>query len=128
MRHDHGGPRRRSALIREEPPVAHSLSTTSSAGRPVSPAESSVGTLVNSAMADMSTLVRSEIELAKAEVGTSVKRGGIGAAALAAAGVMAAFAAIFFFIALAEFLTWLGLVRWLSYLIVFVLLLLLAGL
>src|SRR3954471_519016 len=41
---------------------------------------------------------------------------------------MATFAAIFFFIALAEFLTWLGLIRWVSYLIVFVLLLLLAGL
>jgi len=94
----------------------------------VSPAESSVGTLVNSAMADMSTLVRSEIELAKAEVGTSVKRGGIGAASFAVAGVMAAFAGFFFFIALAEFLTWLGIVRWLSYLIVFVLLLLIAGL
>jgi hypothetical protein len=79
-------------------------------------------------MADMSTLMRSEIELAKAEVGTSVKRGGIGAAALAAAGVMAAFAAIFFFIALAEFLTWLGLARWVSYLIVFGFLLVLAGL
>jgi hypothetical protein len=42
-------------------------------------------------------------------------------------GIMATFAAIFFFIALAEFLTWLGLPRWISYLIVFVLLLLLAG-
>jgi hypothetical protein len=41
---------------------------------------------------------------------------------------MAAFAAIFFFIALAEFLTWLGLARWVSYLLVFVLLLLIAGL
>jgi hypothetical protein len=108
--------------------VAHSVSTTSLAGRPAGPAEPSVGTLAKSAMADMSTLVRSEIELAKAEVGTSVKRGGIGAAALAAAGVMAAFAAIFFFIALAEFLTWLGLARWVSYLIVFGFLLVLAGL
>ena len=79
-------------------------------------------------MADMSTLIRSEIELAKAEVGTSVKRGGIGAASIAVAGVMAVFAAIFFFIAVAEFLTWLGLVRWVSYLIVFALLLLIAGL
>jgi uncharacterized membrane protein YqjE len=114
--------------MREEPPVAHSVSTTSPAGLSAGPAEPSVGTLAKSAMADMSTLVRSEIELAKAEVGSSVKRGGVGAASLAAAGVMAAFAAIFFFIALAEFLTWLGLVRWVSYLIVFALLMVLAGL
>jgi hypothetical protein len=107
--------------------VAHSVSTTSLAGRPAGPAEPSVGTLAKSAMADMSTLIRSEIELAKAEVGTSVKRGGVGAASFAVAGVMAAFAAIFFFVALAEFLTWLGLVRFVSYLIVFGLLLVLAG-
>jgi uncharacterized membrane protein YqjE len=107
--------------------VAHSASTTPLTGRPVGPAEPSVGMLAKSAMADMSTLIRSEIELAKAEVGTSVKRGGIGAASFAAAGVLAAFAAIFFFVALAEFITWLGLVRWVSYLIVFAFLLLLAG-
>ena len=105
--------------------MAHSVSTTSLGGRP---AEPSVGTLAKTAMADVSTLVRSEIELAKAEVGTSVKRGGIGAGAIAVAGVLAVFAAIFFFIALAEFLTWLGLLRWVSYLIVFFLLLLIAGL
>jgi len=112
--------------------VAHSVSTTTAptplAGRPAGPAEPSVGTLAKSAMADMSTLIRSEIELAKTEVTTSAKRGGIGAAAFAAAGVMLVFAAIFFFIALAEFLTWLGLARWVSYLIVFGLLVLLAGL
>jgi len=110
--------------------VAHSVSTTSGAplaGRTAGPAEPSVGTLAKSAMADMSTLIRSEIELAKAEVTTSAKRGGIGAAAFAAAGVMLAFAAIFFFIALAEFITWLGLARWISYLIVFALLVLLAA-
>ena len=107
--------------------MAHSVSTISRAGRPAGPAEPSVGTLAKSAMADMSTLVRSEIELAKAEVGTSVKRGGVGAASIAVAGVMAAFAAVFFFIALAEFLTWLGLTRWISYLIVFALLVLIAA-
>jgi uncharacterized membrane protein YqjE len=107
--------------------VAHSVSTSSPASRSTGPAEPSVGTLAKSAMADMSTLIRSEIELAKTEVTDSAKRGGIGAAAFAAAGVMLAFAAIFFFIALAEFLTWLGLARWVSYLIVFALLVLLAA-
>jgi uncharacterized membrane protein YqjE len=127
MRHDHPRNAPIRALIREEPPVAHSVSTTQPAVRSAGPAEPSVGTLAKSAMADMSTLIRSEIELAKTEVTVSAKRGGIGAAAFAAAGVLLAFAAIFFFIALAEFLTWLGLTRWISYLIVFALLVLIAA-
>jgi membrane protein implicated in regulation of membrane protease activity len=90
--------------------------------------EPSVGSLVQSAMADFSTLVRGEMELAKAEVGKSAKKAGIGAGAFGAAGVVLAFSAFFFFIALAEFLTWLGLERWISYLIVWFLLVLVAGL
>ncbi len=108
--------------------MAHSATTSQLARTPAGPAEPSLGTLAKSAMTDVSTLVRSEIELAKAEIGTSVKRGGMSAAAFAVAGVMAAFAGVFFFITLAEFLTWLGLLRWVSYLIVFFLLLLIAGL
>ncbi len=79
MRHD--APRNAShpALIREEPPVAHSVSTTPRAGQLTRPTEPSVGTLAKTAMADMSTLIRSEIELAKTEVTVSAKRGGIGA-------------------------------------------------
>jgi uncharacterized membrane protein YqjE len=107
--------------------VAHSATTSELTSRTAGPAEPSLGTLAKSAMTDVSTLIRSEIELAKAEIGTSVKRGGVSAGAFAAAGVLAVFAAIFFFIALAEFLTWLGLPRWVSYLIVFALLLLLAA-
>ncbi|TYP87074.1 phage holin family protein [Blastococcus xanthinilyticus] len=106
--------------------MAHSVSQIRTDG--ASPAvEPSIGTLVQSAMADVSTLVRNEIELAKAEIGASAKKGGISAASFAAAGVFAAFAGIFFFIALAEFLTWLGLARWISYAIVFLLLITLAG-
>ena len=41
---------------------------------------------------------------------------------------MIAFSAFFFGIAFAEFLTWLGLTRWISYLITWFLLVLLAGL
>jgi pimeloyl-ACP methyl ester carboxylesterase len=52
--------------------------------------EPSVGTLVQSAMADFSTLVRGEIELAKAEVGKSAKKAGIGVGAFGAAGVLLA--------------------------------------
>ena len=91
-------------------------------------AEPSIGTLVQSAMADFSTLMRAEVELAKAEVGKSAKKAGIGAGAFGAAGVVLAFSGFFFGIAFAEFLTWLGLTRWISYLIVWFLLVLLAGL
>jgi protein-S-isoprenylcysteine O-methyltransferase Ste14 len=78
-------------------------------------------------MADVSTLIRSEIELAKAEVGKSAKKAGIGAGALGAAAVLLAFSGIFLFVTIAEFLTWLGLERWISYLIVWLLLVVLAG-
>jgi membrane protein implicated in regulation of membrane protease activity len=104
--------------------VAHSVSPA----EPTAPAdEPSVGSLVQSAMADFSTLVRGELELAKAEIGKSAKKAGIGAGAFGAAGVVLAFSAFFFFIALAEFLTWLGLTRWISYLIVWFLLVLVAA-
>lgn len=108
------------------PPAGRPAGATPLAGRPTGPAEPSVGTLAKSAMADVSTLVRSEIELAKAEIGTSVKRGGAGAAAFAAAGVMLAFAGFFFFFFLAELLAvWLP--RWAAFLIVFGLLVLIAA-
>jgi hypothetical protein len=108
--------------------VAHSAPLHRLAGSSAASAEPSVGALAQNAMADVSTLIRSEIELAKAEIGSSAKRAGVSVGSFAVAGVMAAFAAVFFFIALAEFLTWLGLARWVSYLIVFVLLLLIAAL
>lgn len=110
--------------------MAHSVSSasgTSSAARPTGADEPSVGALVQSAMADVSTLVRNEIELAKAEIGTSAKKAGISVGLFGAAGVLAAFAGVFFFITVAEFLTWLGLARWISYLIVFALLIALAA-
>ena len=106
--------------------MSHSVSSTRTDRTPVAD-ESSVGSLVQSAMADVSTLIRSEIELAKAEIGTSAKKAGISVGLFGAAGVLAAFAGIFFFITVAEFLTWLGLARWISYLIVFALLIVLAG-
>ena len=105
--------------------MAHSASP---AVRPAGSDEPSVGTLVQSAMADVSTLIRGEVELAKAEIGKSAKKAGIGVGAFGAAGVVLAFSAFFFFIALAEFITWLGLARWLSYLIVWFALVVVAGL
>jgi membrane protein implicated in regulation of membrane protease activity len=107
--------------------VAHSVSQA-----PLSPTtaadEPSVGSLVQSAMADVSTLIRGEIELAKAEIGRSAKKGAIGGGMFGAAGVVAAFSLFFLFIALAEALTALGIPRWLSYLIVWAFLLVVAGL
>ena len=106
--------------------MAHSVSPARVNGRSGTD-EPSIGTLVQSAMADVSTLVRAELELAKAELGRSAKKAGIGAGAFGAAGVVLAFSGFFFGIAFAEFLTWLGLERWISYLIVWFLLVLLAG-
>ena len=109
--------------------MAHpaSVGRTTTAVVPATTAEPSVGTLVQSAMADVSTLIRGEVELAKTEISKSAKKAGIGAGAFGAAGVVLAFSAFFFFIALAEFITWLGLERWISYLIVWFLLVLVAA-
>jgi membrane protein implicated in regulation of membrane protease activity len=106
--------------------VAHSAPTTRTA-RSNGGEEASVGILVQSAMADVSTLIRSEIELAKAEISQSAKKAGIGAGAFGAAGAMLAFAGLFFFVFLAQLLA-LWLPQWAAWLIVFGLLLLAAGL
>src|SRR4051812_35149513 len=84
--------------------------------------------LVQSAMADVSTLIRAEVELAKSEISKSAKKAGIGVGSFGAAGVVLAFSVFFIGVALAEFLTWLGLIRWISYLIVWFLFVLVAGL
>ena len=107
--------------------MAHSVSSSAPRVTSAEAGEPSIGSLVQSAMTDVSTLIRGEVELAKAEVGKSAKKAGIGAGAFGAAGVVLAFSGFFFGIALAEFLTWLGLTRWISYLIVWFLLVLLAG-
>ena len=106
--------------------MAHSVSTARTDGTS-GVEEPSVGALVQSAMADVSTLVRAEIELAKAEIGRSAKKAGISVALFGAAGVFAALAGIYLFVTIAEGLTALGLPRWVSYLIVTVFLLVLAG-
>ena len=107
--------------------MAHSVSSASPAVRAAGTEEPSVGTLVQSAMADVSTLVRSEIELAKAEIGRSAKKAGISVGLFGAAGVLAAFAGIYLFVTIAEALTALGLPRWVSYGIVTLFLFVLAG-
>ena len=107
--------------------MAHSAPSSRAAERNGS-AEPTIGTLVSSATADISTLIRAEVELAKAEISRSAKKAGIGAGSFGAAGVVLAFSVFFIGIALAEFITWLGLTRWISYLIVWFLFVLVAGL
>jgi uncharacterized membrane protein YqjE len=114
-------------------PVAHSVSSSTPAARPAASAvttstDPSVGSLVQSAMADVSTLIRAEIELAKTEITGSAKKAGVSVGLFAAAGVLLAFAGIYLFVTLAELFTWLGLARWVSYLIVTVGLLIVAAL
>jgi uncharacterized membrane protein YqjE len=87
----------------------------------------SVGELVRRASEHVSTLVRAEIELAKTEVSGTVKRAGVGGGLLAAAGVVLLFSVPFLFVVIAEVLVAVGLPRWLSYLIVWVLFLIIAA-
>lgn len=87
-----------------------------------------MGELVAEASAALSTLVHSEIELAKLELRSSVKNAGVGVGLFLGAAVVLVFSLTFGFIALAEGINALGLSRWLSFLIVFVGLLVLVGL
>jgi hypothetical protein len=67
----------------------------------------------------MSTLIRSEIELAKLELRSTVKNAGTGVGLFAAAAVILVFSLTFGFLALAEGLVSAGLWRWAAYLVVF---------
>ena len=89
--------------------------------------ERTLGQLVASATQDISALVRSEIALAKAEIAVQAKKAGLGGALLAGAGVVAFYAVYFLFITLAEGIVAMGLPRWLSFLIVTVVMLVVAG-
>jgi hypothetical protein len=95
-------------------------------------AEKSLGDVVNDVSTKASLLVREEIELAKTEIAEKAKSLAKGSAVAIGAGVMATFALIYFFAALAWFLNDLfGTVNtspWLGFIIVFVLLIGLAGL
>ncbi len=87
----------------------------------------SMGELVKDATTHMSTLVRSEIELAKLEITETVKTGATGGAFFAVAAVIGAFSMWFLFFMIGEILDiWLP--RWIAFTIVFFLMLLTAGL
>ncbi|MGI8433528.1 MAG: phage holin family protein [Nocardioidaceae bacterium] len=90
--------------------------------------EPTIGRLIADTTADLSALVRSEIELAKTELRFSVKAGGLGAALLAVAGFFGVLALIMVSVAAGYAIAYLphtGLA--LGFLIVFVLYLLIAG-
>lgn len=91
------------------------------------PTDPSIGRLVNNALEDVSSLVRNEIALAKAEITVDVKRGGMGAAMFVVAGVFAFLGLIFLLHTIALGIFALGLPLWASYLIVTVVLLICAA-
>ena len=80
--------------------------------------ERTLGQLVADATHDISSIMRSEIALAKAEIGADAKKAGAGAAMFAVAGVLAFLALILLLIAAAYGLVAAGLPPWLSFLIV----------
>jgi Putative Actinobacterial Holin-X, holin superfamily III len=81
-------------------------------------AEPSIGALVKDATSQISTLVRAEVELARAEITRDVKKGLTGSVFFIAALVVLFYSTFFFFFFLAELLdTWLW--RWVAFLIVF---------
>lgn len=80
--------------------------------------DSSLGDLVKDATTQVSTLVRAEVELARAEITRDVKKGLTGSVFFIAALVVLFYSTFFFFFFLAELLdTWLW--RWVAFAIVF---------
>lgn len=90
--------------------------------------EGSIGDLVSDATAQMSSLFRSELELAKTELAGEAKKGAIGGGLFGVAGVIALYSSFFFFFFIAEGLAELGLYRWAAFLIVFLGMLVIAAL
>ena len=90
--------------------------------------ERTIGKLFADASKDLSAVVRSEVALAKIELTTEAKQAAAGAVGFVVAGVLGFLALIMLLFAAAYGLFALGLPRWLSFLIVAVVLLVLAGL
>ena len=80
--------------------------------------ERTLGQLVADATRDISSIVQSEIRLAKAEIGADVKKAGVGAGMFVGAGICAFLALILLLFAAAYGLVAAGLAPWLSFLIV----------
>jgi hypothetical protein len=80
--------------------------------------ERTLGQLVADATRDISSIVHSEIALAKAEMSADAKKAGLGAGMFAVAGVFAFLALILLLIAAAYGLVAAGLAPWLAFLVV----------
>jgi hypothetical protein len=87
----------------------------------------SIGQLVSQATADVQSLVKSQIELTKLEVSTSVKEAAAGSGLLVGAGTLAFLGFIFLLITAAEGMIAAGLSAWLSFLIVALVLIVVAA-
>ena len=92
--------------------------TGSHRAEPSTRQDPTLGRLVADASRDVSTLIHSEIALAKSELRVSVKAGGIGAALLAVAGMLGFLILILLSLTVVWFLRWAGLDPWWAYLIV----------
>ena len=84
--------------------------------------EPTIGNLVKDATANVSTLVRAEVALAKAEITTEAKKAGAGTGLIAGAAVLLLYASLFFFVFLG-FLLAIWLPEWAAFGIVFLILL-----
>ncbi len=107
--------------------MTHDVSAPTGASVPPQPLEPTIGQLVADASRDVSSLVQKEIALAKSELKVSVKAGGIGAGLFAAAAFLLLLGVIMLSIAIAYFISMTGLHLAWSFLIVFLLYLLVAG-
>jgi len=87
-----------------------------------------IGKLVGDVSNDVSSLIRSEIALAKTELKFSAKAGGVGIGLFAAAAFLLVLAVIMLSVAIAYFINFTGLDLAWCFLIVFVVYLLIAGL
>jgi hypothetical protein len=97
---------------------------------PATDTEPTIGRLVTDASRDISSLIHSEIQLAKSELKVSVKNGGTGLGLFATAGFLAVLAVIMLSFAFVYLIHWNGdglALQW-GFLIVFVLYLLVGGL
>jgi hypothetical protein len=104
------------------------MTTKTPAPKTAEPDERTIGKLIADASADMSALLRKEIELAKTELKFSIRAGGIGAALLIVALYILLLASILLSIAFAYLLVMAGLDPAWAFLIVFGAYVLIAGL
>ena len=108
-------------------PGPTSAPTTGASAISAPGAERTIGQLVADASNDLSSILRSEVALAKAELQADVKAAATGAGMFVGAAVLAFLALILILIAAAFGLVALGVAPWLAFLIVAIVLLIITG-